>query len=181
MRWEPRRIAGGCRRRSGRRAQVAAAPQPRVRSLPERHSASCAAARNGHLVVLQWIHEQGAPFDEAACAWDERACSSVAGSSHLAVLQWLHEQNAPWNENTCANAAGGGHLPYCSGYTSRTRRGTRGRVSSPLGAATWPCCSLWLREKGAPWDAERCLSHAETRGHAAIVTWIHAQLQPLSP
>jgi len=61
------------------------------------------AAKGGHLAVLQWLRENGAP-------WDERTCSCAAKCGHLATLQWLRANGAPWDEWTCVYAARGGHL-----------------------------------------------------------------------
>jgi hypothetical protein len=62
-----------------------------------------AAARGGHLPVLEWLRSQ-------ACPWDESACSAAAEGGQLAALQWLRRRGAPWDFLTCAKAAGAGHL-----------------------------------------------------------------------
>jgi hypothetical protein len=62
-----------------------------------------AAARGGHLPVLEWLRSQ-------ACPWDESACSAAAEGGQLAALQWLRRWGAPWDFLTCEEAAGAGHL-----------------------------------------------------------------------
>ena len=57
-----------------------------------------AAARNGHLPALQYLHENG-------CPWDIHACSYAAVSGQLLALQYLHENGCPWDSNTCFCAA----------------------------------------------------------------------------
>jgi len=59
------------------------------------------AAGGGHLAMLQWARENGAP-------WDERVCAYAARRGHLAMLQWARAIGAPWDSWTCANAARGG-------------------------------------------------------------------------
>jgi hypothetical protein len=53
-------------------------------------STCTAAARAGHLAVLQWARAQQPP-----CPWSERTCIAAAGGGHLAVLQWLRAQQPP--------------------------------------------------------------------------------------
>ena len=62
-----------------------------------------AAARGGHLEVLQWARANG-------CPWDEMTCKGAALSGSLEVLQWLRANGCPWNEYTSSWAARGGHF-----------------------------------------------------------------------
>ena len=62
------------------------------------------AARNGHLPALQYLHENG-------CPWDQWACCQAAVNGHLPALQYLHENGCPWNKWTCKYVADVGHLP----------------------------------------------------------------------
>ena len=62
-----------------------------------------AAARGGHLEVLQWAVEHG-------CPWHKEATYEAAGGGHLEELQWAVEHECPWDEWTTYAAAGGGHL-----------------------------------------------------------------------
>ena len=84
-----------------------------------------AAARNGHLPALQYLHENRCPWDswtcsvaaekghlpalqylhENGCPWDIHACSYAAVSGQLLALQYLHENGCPWDSNTCFCAA----------------------------------------------------------------------------
>lgn len=45
------------------------------------------AAANGHQTMLHWLHSEGAP-------WDENACANAAFFGHLDVLKWLREAGA---------------------------------------------------------------------------------------
>ena len=87
-------------------------------------------ALSGNLVMLQYLHEKGCPWDEDTCTgaargghldclkyacengcpWNARVCSNVAGGGHLEFLKYLHEKGCPWNEDTCSSAAQNGHL-----------------------------------------------------------------------
>ena len=59
-------------------------------------------AQNGNLELLQYLHENG-------CPWDKRTCSEAALYGHLECLQYAHEKGCPWNEETCSEAAKNGH------------------------------------------------------------------------
>jgi hypothetical protein len=62
-----------------------------------------AAAKGGHLEVLQWLRADG-------CLWNKYTCWEAAKCGHLEVLQWAHANGCLWDWHTCANATGGGHL-----------------------------------------------------------------------
>ena len=46
------------------------------------------AAENGRLEVLQYLHENG-------CPWNQSTCSNAAENGHLEVLKYLHENGCP--------------------------------------------------------------------------------------
>ena len=60
-------------------------------------------AAAGALRMLQWLHENGFP-------WDEATCGVAVRGGHLETLQWLHENGCPWDVDTCWEAAAGGHI-----------------------------------------------------------------------
>jgi hypothetical protein len=66
-------------------------------------SLSWRVAKEGHLDVLKWAHENG-------CPWGESTCSAAADEGHLDVLKWARQNGCPWDESTCKAAAEGGHL-----------------------------------------------------------------------
>ena len=57
----------------------------------------------GNLVLLQYLHEKG-------CPWDEDTCTGAARGGHLECLKYSHENGCPWNEDTSSSAAQNGHL-----------------------------------------------------------------------
>jgi hypothetical protein len=62
------------------------------------HSLYHLAAGGGHLNVLQYLHENGFPWDEGTCQsaaegdhgcpWDERTCWFAECQGHADVLRW---------------------------------------------------------------------------------------------
>lgn len=63
------------------------------------------AARNGHLHVIKWIHEQGYGF-----AMTVKVAQTAARHAHLEVLEWLREIGIVFDEEVFAEAAGGGNI-----------------------------------------------------------------------
>ena len=60
--------------------------------------------QNGHLEVLQYLHENG-------CPWNQNACLYAAKYGHLKVLEYLHQNGCPWDEEACLKASkSNGHL-----------------------------------------------------------------------
>lgn len=48
----------------------------------------------GHLDVLKWAREHGAPWDEKTCY---HAASYAAVTGQLDILQWARDNGAPWD------------------------------------------------------------------------------------
>ena len=87
-------------------------------------------ARNGNLELLQFLRENGCPWDdwtcwgaaryghldclkyahENGCPWDWRTCCEAAEKGKLECLQYAHEHGCDWDEWTCSFAAKNGHL-----------------------------------------------------------------------
>ena len=66
--------------------------------LPRRWRDCDAAASSGQLEALQWLREDG-------CPWNENTCAMAAYGGHLEVLQWIRANGCPWDERTCYCAA----------------------------------------------------------------------------
>ena len=66
-----------------------------------------AAARHGHLEVIQYLYKNG-------CRWDPESCpettANVARHGHLEVMKYLHANGCPWHPNATGGAAQYGHL-----------------------------------------------------------------------
>ena len=59
-------------------------------------------AEKGSLELLQFLHENG-------CPWDEGTCSAAAHYGHLECLKYAHENGCPWDkwyrQNICSEVA----------------------------------------------------------------------------
>ena len=106
-----------------------------------------AAAKGGHLLVLQWARAQEPP-----CTWGVgTTCSLASMGGHLGVLKWVraHEPPCPWGIRTCDLAAKGGQLGVLQ----------------------------WLRTleppRPCPWSESTCYWAADC-GHLEALQWARA-------
>ncbi len=125
--------------------------QPALGTEYESKSVSQAAARAGHLNVLELLRAR-----DLLRYWDVQTCEAAAADGRLNVLEWLRAQDppCPWDTKTCAVAAArGGHLS----------------VLQWLAVYDPPCL----------WDVRT--SHlAAYHGHLNVVQWLRAQDPPCS-
>ena len=65
----------------------------------ERNGQTCmAAAKGGHLEVLQWARANG-------CRWNKTTCAGAAQGGRLEVLHWARANGCPWNFFECLSGA----------------------------------------------------------------------------
>ena len=99
-----------------------------------------AAAKGGHLEVLQWARQNGCPWDSDTCAGD-----AAAKRGDLEVLQWLRQNGCPWNQDVRLPRRREGTWRCCSGRIRTGAHGTKGRALPRRGKGTWRCCSGRVR------------------------------------
>jgi hypothetical protein len=63
-----------------------------VNGCPLNEEAIWAAAKNGHLECLKYLHKIG-------CPWNERAIRGAANNGQLECLKYLHVNGYPWLKN----------------------------------------------------------------------------------
>jgi hypothetical protein len=148
------------------------------------------AAAAGHQHVIEYLHAEGCPFDDAVylaaaknghvpvlqrlreldCAWySAHLCTLAASRGLVHVLQWAKQQGAVFNEDTMAHAAAYGHIAVCE-YLLAQQCPCDDRVC--FAAAS--CCQLetlrWLFEQGCPYNAEMLWITAAEHGHISILS-----------
>lgn len=158
----------------------------------ERDDACAAAAQGGHLRTLQWLRENGCPWNSLTCRraaeeghlhvlqwarihgcpWDGFVCAGAARGGRLDVLQWARANDCPWDSRTCTEAAREGHLEILQWA----------RVNG-CPWDSWTCAGAaqrghldvlqWLRANGCPWDGTACTGAAEG-GHLGVLKWARA-------
>jgi hypothetical protein len=156
-----------------------------------------AAAGEGHLDALTWLHSRGCPWDfqtcwlaaagghlevlryahEHGCPWDSNICWSAAARGHLEVLRYAHERGCPWDSRTCSLAALGGHLEIlryahehgCPWSSGTCYKAAQGGHLEIL---------QYAHEHGCPWGSGTCHVAAEG-GHFEVLRYAHEHGCPL--
>jgi hypothetical protein len=116
------------------------------------HSSCLLAAMGGHLHELQYLHEQG-------CPWDESTCSIAARFGNLDCLRYAHEHGCPWNSYTCHAAIQGGHLDCLRyAYENGCLINDNGCINMCTHAIQYGQfdCLQYVHERGCPMN-ETCL------------------------
>mmetsp|Transcript_29393 Transcript_29393/g.78986 ORF Transcript_29393/g.78986 Transcript_29393/m.78986 type:complete len:487 (+) Transcript_29393:1-1461(+) len=162
-------------------------------ALGDRGRRLCArAAACGHLHILRWLRDHGAPWDaettaQAAggghlqvlaaardwgCPWNERTSYLAASNGHLDVLRWARQNHCPWDEFTCAEAARTGHLAVLQWAQEN---GCKMDASACAGAASHGHLDVlqWARRRGFFWDTRAC-AEAASGGHLDVLAYLHA-------
>jgi hypothetical protein len=132
--------------------------------------AAVAAAKTGHMEVLQWLHTRGFP-------WNEHVCGAAAHGGHLDVLQWLCAMGCPWGADTCKQAANGGHVNVLEWlYEQEEARNCPLHDGMFLTATFGGHINVleWLNARGCPWHAE-AWGVATYIGNLHVLKWMHAQ------
>ena len=102
-----------------------------------------AAARSGHLEVLQWLRTNG-------CPWDSYTCMRAAQGGHLEVLQWARTNGCPWDELACMFAALGGHLEALQ-WSRANGCPWDGRTIDLARANGYHDVVIWAKANGSQW------------------------------
>jgi hypothetical protein len=155
--------------------------------------ACAAAAQEGHLDALAWLHSRGCPWDrftsyratggghlevlryahEHGCAWDSETCHWAAVGGRLEVLRYAHEHGCPWDISTCYGAAKRGHLEVLQ-YAHE--HGCPWEFYTCSFAASGGHLEVlrYAHEHGCPLEWEYCISEALRPGHAEVVEYLRA-------
>lgn len=120
------------------------------------------AVRGGHLAIMKYAHENGAP-------WDAETCKVAAMRGFLECLRYAHENGCGWNADTCAYAASENHLD-CLKYilhSFSTSFYNRYIIALVL------IINRYAKENGCPWDFRVC-DFAARRKHPKILEYAKA-------
>ena len=97
--------------------------------------------------MLQWLREQGSP-------WDGKGCALAAADGHLEVLQWAAgAEGCPnWSTDVHKNAAASGHLTILKWAAEAERDWPHGAVWAAAARAEQVEVLQWLIQEGYPWS-----------------------------
>jgi hypothetical protein len=160
------------------------------------HDHACAvAAEHAHLATLQWLHEQGAPWqledicDHAAhggstavlaylkqqrCDFSPSTLTCAARRGHLGACQYLVAEQCPSDEKACTEAANGGHMQIvrllhesgCPWHPGNLRR-----LAAEAGSVE---LLQYLKQQGCT-STKDVMKIAAERGHTHICQYLHAE------
>jgi len=100
--WIPLKFSGVCCGSKGRASLNIT--MVRGNGCPWDASTCNAAARGGHLLVLQWAAENNCPWDYVSI-WSAAAGGRNFSVPQPKVLQWARENGCPWNSDSCLEEA----------------------------------------------------------------------------
>ena len=164
-----------------------------------------AAARNGRLATLAWLHANG-----ASRVWDQWTCNMAAANGQLACLEFAFNRHCPFSNvglnqaarnghyvcvefmltqnvkdvfwrrtesKACSHAAMGGHIRILQ--LLREYRLPWGRETTEASAQNGHLdCLCWLIEQGCPHEFEYCFYEAAINGHVNVLRWIASEWSP---
>jgi len=150
--------------------------------------AMVAAARNGHLAVLQYLHELEISRNNSAkkrkssevtflatpkCS--TRAMDDAAANGHLGILRWLHQNRTEGcTSSAWAMAAAGGHLCVLK-WLHEHRLGSCTASAMDCAAASGKLDVVqWLHANTSAGCTTMAMDAAAEGGHLDVVQWLHA-------
>ena len=164
-----------------------------------------AAAGNGRLETLAWLHANG-----VSRVWDQWTCNRAAAHGHLDCLEFAFNRNCPFSNSGLNEAARNGHyvcVEFMLTQNARDRRWRREESEACADAALgghirilqllreyhlpWGKavpegsaigghldCLKWLIEQGCPVHLESCFYYAAMNGRVNILHWIASDWTP---
>ena len=129
-----------------------------------------AAAEKGHLACLQYVFDKGFPFSS-------QGLNAAALGGHYECVKFLLDQNAkapvgwdPTRSHAADYAAKGGHIDI---LRLLQEHGVPWTDDTALNAAVGGDfdCFRWLVNKGCPYGREACFEAAAIEGHVPLVRW----------
>lgn len=123
-----------------------------------------AAALNGHLHCLKFLHE-------AKCPWDHQTCTTAAENGHLSCLTYAYKHGCPMSADTCALAALRGQLAC---LTFAHSHGCAWNESTCYYAAQngHLACLKYAHENKCPWNTVTC-TYAAVYNHLSCLQYAH--------
>ncbi|RLN96148.1 hypothetical protein BBJ28_00013346 [Nothophytophthora sp. Chile5] len=130
------------------------------------------AAENGHLNVVQWLHANNCEHDDAS------ALESAALCGHFEIVRWLHDNlHDECTRRAMTWAAGAGHLEIVQWLHPRL---TEGCTTSAMDAAAknnHMDVVQWLHEHRSEGCETHAMDGAAQHGHLEMVQWLHTHRQ----
>jgi len=164
---------------------------------------ACAkAAKNGHLEILKYLHEEAkAPWDWVTASWaaryghlhileylverkydeyNEGACERAAANGHLECLKYLREEaKAPWGWGTASWAAQNGHLHILEYLVERKfDKYNEGACKLAARNGHFDCLKYLHETAKAPWNSA-AVQEAHSYNHPECLQYLLDKNCPL--
>lgn len=136
-----------------------------------------AAAGNGHLEVLKWLHANR----YEGCSTD--AMDQAAGNGHLKVVKWLHAnvKEATCTERAMDTAATNGDLSVIKWLHANTDAGCTVRAMDRAAGYGRLKVLKWLHANRSEGCTYRAFNSAVCNGHLRIAYYLRSKLPQLTP
>jgi hypothetical protein len=128
------------------------------------------AVENGHLAVVQWLHDNEPQLDWVALF------ELAAFHGHLEMVQWLHENRryALMNPSAIRSAAAHGHLEVVRWMHSVEPMGSMARLLDCAAEGNNLELVQWLHENTDATCTTEAMDFAAKNGNLAMLKWLHA-------
>ncbi|KAG6622998.1 uncharacterized protein IUM83_12214 [Phytophthora cinnamomi] len=127
------------------------------------------AAMQGHIHVLQWLHDH----HPDRCEWSVGVMDDAARCRQLTAVRWLHANRSEGCTSTAMTlAAAGGDLEMVKWLHHNRREGCTTRAMDLAAKSGYLDVVQWLhnnRSEGCTTDA---MDHAAANGHLHVVRWL---------
>ncbi|RLN74536.1 hypothetical protein BBJ28_00009461 [Nothophytophthora sp. Chile5] len=134
--------------------------------------AAAFAATNGHVHVLQWLHE----YHPDRCNWTTYTMDGAAMMGNLSTVQWLHENRTEGCTFLAMDqAAGNGYLEVVEWlHANRSEGCSQFAIENAAGSGHLALVQL-LHEHYTDVSTGHAIQVAARNGHLAIVQWLYSE------
>ncbi|CAK4095747.1 unnamed protein product [Aphanomyces euteiches] len=126
------------------------------------------AATEGHLHVIQWLHQS--VHRRNGCT--AHAIDGAARNGHLEVVQWLFLHSKPCTAKAVDTAAAAGHLDVVKWLTHRGMPATKTAMNYAATAGHLEIVQ-WLDANRSEGCTTEAMDGAARHGHHEVVQWLH--------
>lgn len=125
------------------------------------------AAANGHMDILQWLHDQRTDVCTIA------AMDKAAGAGHLDIVQWLHtHRQEGCSYSAMDNAAAGGHMEVVDWLNLNRNEGCSSFAVAEAAANGHLDMLQYLSFIQQDRHSTRAVNSAANNGHLDVLQWL---------
>lgn len=154
------------------RAKIGIAPLEKSWGL----SAFFLAAKNGHLNVIEWMHQRFGKQDQFfhGLLWGTNPIKFAAGNGHLKVVMYLHTMEGSWTSKGAMDlAASNGHFEIVKWLHKHRQEGfTSAAMEGAVINGHFEIVK-WLHEHGSEGCTWAAIEGAVSSGDLNMLQWLH--------